>query len=161
VNRLLQSMRERSGCLYFERRTDGAALRAAMQQPGLMLGLLADQHAGDGRRVPFLGHDCSTSIAPAVFALRYQCRLHSAICYRVSLARWRVEVGPGIPTHEGGKPRPVESIMLDVNRAFESAVRRDPANWFWVHNRWKPPGKSRAVRLQERALKTAARLGQP
>ena len=28
--------------------------------------------------------------------------------------------------------------MLDVNRAFEVAVRRDPANWFWVHKRWKP-----------------------
>ncbi len=28
--------------------------------------------------------------------------------------------------------------MLDVNRAFEEAVRRDPANWFWVHKRWKP-----------------------
>ena len=27
--------------------------------------------------------------------------------------------------------------MLDVNRAFEMAVKRDPANWFWVHNRWK------------------------
>jgi lauroyl/myristoyl acyltransferase len=25
-----------------------------------------------------------------------------------------------------------------VNQAFEQAVRRDPANWFWVHNRWKP-----------------------
>jgi KDO2-lipid IV(A) lauroyltransferase len=31
--------------------------------------------------------------------------------------------------------------MLDVNRAFEAAVRRDPANWFWVHNRWKPAKK--------------------
>ena len=28
--------------------------------------------------------------------------------------------------------------MRDVNRAFEAAVRRDPANWFWVHSRWKP-----------------------
>jgi lauroyl/myristoyl acyltransferase len=27
--------------------------------------------------------------------------------------------------------------MRDVNRAFEAAVRRDPANWFWVHRRWK------------------------
>jgi len=27
--------------------------------------------------------------------------------------------------------------MLEVNRAFEAAVRRDPANWFWVHRRWK------------------------
>jgi KDO2-lipid IV(A) lauroyltransferase len=29
--------------------------------------------------------------------------------------------------------------MRDVNRAFEIAVRRDPANWFWVHKRWKIP----------------------
>jgi lauroyl/myristoyl acyltransferase len=29
--------------------------------------------------------------------------------------------------------------MRDVNSAFEKAVRRDPANWFWVHNRWKLP----------------------
>jgi len=28
--------------------------------------------------------------------------------------------------------------MRDVNHAFELAVKRDPANWFWVHNRWKP-----------------------
>jgi len=27
--------------------------------------------------------------------------------------------------------------MRDVNRALEAAVRRDPANWFWVHRRWK------------------------
>jgi len=27
--------------------------------------------------------------------------------------------------------------MRDVNGAFETAVRRDPANWFWVHRRWK------------------------
>jgi KDO2-lipid IV(A) lauroyltransferase len=33
------------------------------------------------------------------------------------------------------------AIMLDVNRAFEAAVRRDPANWFWVHNRWKARGQ--------------------
>jgi len=28
-----------------------------------------------------------------------------------------------------------------VNRAYETAIRRDPANWFWVHNRWKPAGR--------------------
>jgi len=139
LNRLMQDLRERSGCLYFERRTDGAALKAAMNQSGLMLGLLADQHAGNaGLRIPFLGHDCSTTSAPAVFALRYHCALHTGICYRVGLARWRIEAGPEIPTHEGGVPRSSEAIMRDVNLAFEAAVRRDPANWFWVHNRWKP-----------------------
>lgn len=139
LNRLMQNLRERSGCLYFERRTDGSALKAAMNRPGLMLGLLADQHAGDnGLRIPFLGHDCSTSSAPAVFALRYGCALHTGVCYRVGPARWRIEGGPEIPTRENGVARTAEAIMRDVNGAFETAVRRDPANWFWVHNRWKP-----------------------
>ena len=139
LNRLMQDLRERSGCLYFERRTDGADLKSAMNQSGLMLGLLSDQHGGDnGLRIPFLGHDCSTTSAPAVFALRYHCSLRTGICFRVGLARWRIEGGPEIPTHENGAPRSTEAIMLDVNRAFEQALRRDPANWFWVHNRWKP-----------------------
>jgi KDO2-lipid IV(A) lauroyltransferase len=147
LNRLLQEMRERSGCRFFERRTDGAALKAAMNGSGLLLGLLADQHAGNhGLRIPFLGYDCSTSSAPAVFALRYRCVLHTAICYRVGLGRWRIESGPEIPTQENGAVRSSEAIMRDVNRAFEQAVRRDPANWFWVHNRWKPARPPRSKR---------------
>jgi lauroyl/myristoyl acyltransferase len=147
LNRLLQSLRERSGCLFFERCTDGAALREAMNRHGIILGLLADQHAGrNGLRLPFLGRDCSTSAAPAVFALRYRCALHTAICYRVGPARWRIEAGSAIPTHEDGRPRSTADIMADVNRAFELAARRDPANWFWVHNRWKLLDRKDAAR---------------
>jgi lauroyl/myristoyl acyltransferase len=139
LNRLLQSLRNRSGCQFFERRTEGQALRIFMRGNGVMLGLLSDQHAGDaGLRLPFLGHDCSTSAAPAVFALRYSCALYTGICYRVGLARWRIEAGPEIPVCSNGEPRSTEAIMREVNNAFEAAVRRDPANWFWVHNRWKP-----------------------
>jgi lauroyl/myristoyl acyltransferase len=137
LNRLLQSLRERSGCLFFERRFDAPALRATMNQPAVMLGLLSDQ-SGGAVRGPFLGHDCSTTAAPAIFALRYRCALITGICYRVGLARWRVEAGAEIPTRENGRPRSTAAIMGDVNRAFEAAVRRDPANWFWVHRRWKP-----------------------
>ena len=138
VNRLMQSMRERSGCRFFERRTEASALKAAMSDTGLLLGLLADQHAGRGGvRVPFFGHECSTTLAPAVFALRYHCPLHTAICYRVGLGRWRIEADNEIPTIENGQPRSTEAITRDINAAFEIAIRRDPANWFWVHNRWK------------------------
>jgi KDO2-lipid IV(A) lauroyltransferase len=65
----------------------------------------------------------------------------TGICYRVGLAQWRIEAGAEIPTHENGQARTTMSIMSDINRAFEVAVRRDPANWFWVHNRWKALGK--------------------
>lgn len=139
LNRIMVSLRKSDNCRFYERRTEAAALKAAMSDTGLLLGLLADQHAGrNGLRLPFLGHDCSTSPAPAVLALRYNCPLHTAICYRIGLAKWQIEVGDEIPTRVNGVARTTEDIMRDVNRALEAAVRCDPANWFWVHKRWKP-----------------------
>jgi KDO2-lipid IV(A) lauroyltransferase len=145
LNRLLQSLRERSGCQYFERRFDAQALKAFMNQPSVIMGFLSDQSGGT-LRAPFLGHECSTTTASAVFALRYHCALITGICYRVGLARWRIEAGDEIPTRENGQPRSIAAIMGDVNRAFEAAVRRDPANWFWVHRRWKPAPRQSAAR---------------
>ena len=154
LNRLLQKVRERSGCLYFERRREMSALREAVRGGKIVVGFLADQHAGDrGLPVPFFGELCSTTTAPAVFALRYGCPLYVAICYRAGLGQWRIEVGPEIATHHNGKARSIEDITRDMNRAFEQAIRRDPANWFWVHERWKP-GKyrRRAVALQDQGV---------
>ena len=136
LNRLLVSLRKHSGCVFFERRTEGPLLRAAMSQGGMILGLMADQ-SSKGLRAPFLGHDCNTSLAPAVFALRYHTELYTSFCFRVGLAKWRLELGDKIATHENGRPRSSEDITRDVNRSLETAVRRDPANWFWVHRRWK------------------------
>jgi lauroyl/myristoyl acyltransferase len=136
MNRLLQRLRGQNGCLFFERRADGDKLRERMSRGGIMLGLLADQ-SSLGLRAPFLGHDCNTGLAPAVLALRYHARLYTVICYRIALAKWRIEWCDEIPTREHGEPRTADAIMRDVNRALEIAVRRDPANWFWVHRRWK------------------------
>jgi lauroyl/myristoyl acyltransferase len=147
LNRLLVALRERSGTLFFERRQDSGAMKAALREGGLTMSFLADQHAGDnGARLPFLGHECSTSTAPAVFALRYRCALHTAICSRTAPGRWRIELGPAIPTHKDGHARSVEAITTDVNAALEIAVRKDPANWFWVHRRWKPASRRQQAR---------------
>lgn len=142
LNRVLLKLREQSGCHYFERRQDAARLREFMSRPAVLVGILTDQHGGaKGIRGPFLGHDCSTTPAAPIFALRYDCELYTGVCERIGLARWRLELGEQIPTHENGKARPVEDMVRDINRELEQYVRRDPANWFWVHKRWKPPEK--------------------
>jgi KDO2-lipid IV(A) lauroyltransferase len=71
----------------------------------------------------------------------------------VELAKWEIEVGDEIPTRENGAPRSTADIMRDMNRAFEIAVRRDPANWFWVHRRWK--GCESKVQSPESKVKNA------
>lgn len=156
LNRFVQSLRQQSGCLFFERRSEVAALRTALSKGGMILGLLADQHAGrHGVQVPFFGQLCSTTAAPAVLALRYNCLLYTGACYRTGLGRWRIHAGERIRTLENGQPRSVESITLDINKALETAVRRDPANWFWVHNRWKPAEAGARNKLQSPAQETS------
>jgi lauroyl/myristoyl acyltransferase len=140
LNAILQRVRLQTGARFFERRTEARQLRDFLRKGNVMLGLLADQHAGDrGLWLPFLGHSCSCSAAPAIYALRYQTPLCVAVCYRTGLARWLVEICGLVPTHKNdGEPRTPEEITLEINRHYEAAIRRDPANWFWVHRRWKP-----------------------
>jgi len=138
LDNLLRKLRAKSGCLYFDRRMESEELKKLISSKRLMLGFLVDQNAGQGGiECNFLGVSCSTSRAPAVFALRYKCPLHTAICYRVGPEKWRIEIGPEIQTIKNGAPRSVFEITSDINQEFEKAVRADPTNWFWVHRRWK------------------------
>jgi KDO2-lipid IV(A) lauroyltransferase len=140
LDAMVQKLRASSGCIFYERRRDAAALKEALAKGGLFVGLLSDQHPNKGGvLVPFMGRECAATTAPAVLALRYDAPLFPVICYRMGLGKWTVEVGDEIALREGGGARGVEAITRDINRAFEAAVRRDPANWFWVHNRWKKP----------------------
>lgn len=141
LNTVLQRLRDLTGVWFIERHHAVQAVSQLFNQSKTILALFSDQHGGGkGLWLPFLGHHCSCSPAPAVIALRYKALLTMAICYRTDLARWRIEVGPVIPTHdEQGQERTIEAIILDVQREYEIAVRKDPANWFWVHRRWKPP----------------------
>ncbi len=140
LNRILLELRERSGAEFFERRSGAEPLRRALNAGKVVIALLSDQHGGDrGLWLPFLGHPASCNPAAALFALRYNAALRSAVCYRTGLARWRVEIEPEIPIRNAdGTARSVDEIQRDINHRLESAIRRDPANWFWVHRRWKP-----------------------
>ena len=140
----MRALRKTSDCLYFERRDEGPQLKKTMKRPSILLGLLADQHAGDGGvRLPVLGREASVSAAPAVMAKRYGCRLFPSACFRTGLGRWKLELGKEIPLRENGKYRNTEAITRDIITAQENYIRRDPANWFWVHNRWKARPKSK------------------
>jgi lauroyl/myristoyl acyltransferase len=151
LDQLLLSLRQHSGSTMYERRTGGDALKKAMSEGGRLLVLFSDQSVRDnGMELPFLGRSCWTTRAPAVMALRYKSALFVPICYRTGLGRWRIEVGEPIATHQDGSRRSVEALTRDMNTAFETAIRRDPANWFWVHNRWKPrPVSEPATRAAE------------
>lgn len=168
LNKIVKSLRNRSGCEFFERRSEVDQIKTALRRRGTILGLLADQHARGGVQAPFFGRPCATTAAPALFALRYDCSVNTAICYRVAPGRWRIEINESIPIRQNGGRRSKEEITQAINLDFEKAIRRDPANWFWVHDRWrlhKPPNallrllrrREKLKRKREDSLRRLAR----
>ena len=155
LERLILSLRNKSGAKFFDRRWEGGKLRSFMKRQGTITGLLADQSAGrSGLRLSFLGRPCSVTPAPAILALRYNLGLHGCFCRRLGLGRWEIELYPEIPTRLNGHARPVENIMSDINSLYESFILEDPANWFWVHNRWKNPDRAKKRGITADALET-------
>ncbi len=143
ANRVMEELRRRSDLSYFERKKDVNALKTRLREGGLALGILSDHHAGGGGIASqFMGHACSVTPAPVVLAMRYRAGLFSAVVYRTSLAHWTIEVGPEIPLRTEAGLRSVDEVTLEVQNILGDAVRRDPANWFWVHNRWRTNGRA-------------------
>jgi len=143
ANRALEEWRRFSRIRYYERCGELTQLKRELGRPQkLVLGLLADQHTGKGVPTMFLDRECLSSAAPALLALRYRLKLRTAICYRVGLARWRIEIGKSIPTAACSGPRSVPDITQEIQDVLGSAVRRDPANWLWAHRRWRRSGRA-------------------
>jgi lipopolysaccharide heptosyltransferase II len=114
-----------------------------------MVAVLVDQHAGDkGIWVPFFGRLASTTPFPAVLSKKTGARLLPVAITTIGLAKWRVEVGDFI-SDEGGR---LEELTHRMNLQLESQIVRNPADWFWVHDRWKTPSPNFLLRRYKRGI---------
>jgi len=132
----LRALRTRHGLTLFSRR-DGFNAPVAHARAGGIIGVLMDQHAGDGGAwVPFFGRLASTTMLPALIARRSRTAIVPCAVYTTGPARWRIQVSDPIESEPGES---VEALTARLNVALESMIRASPADWFWVHDRWKTP----------------------
>ena len=94
--------------------------------------LLFDVHVSRAPVIPFMGRPAHTSLAAAEMALRFDALL---IPYfgirRPDGLSFDVVVEEPIPH---GDPL---AMMTETTRRLEARIAADPAQWFWVHRRWK------------------------
>ena len=127
--------RARLGLALFERK-EGFAKACQFMREGGAVGVLMDQHAGDaGLWTPLFGRLASTSTLAATLALRTEAWIVPAAVYTAGVARWRCVIRGQMQPHG----QDVETITARINRMLEDQIREQPADWFWVHNRWKTP----------------------
>jgi KDO2-lipid IV(A) lauroyltransferase len=118
----------------------GVLLRRMRREPDLCVVMLPDQKS-DEVFVPFFGHVTGTVAGPAVIGMRTGAPIQPIFCVRESDDTHTIVLGDLIDTTVSGKT--AESIMCEINDAIEGMVRHYPAQWLWLHDRWKvkpPPG---------------------
>jgi KDO2-lipid IV(A) lauroyltransferase len=135
LDRILERFRGRVGVELIGKRNAIADIRDALRR-GHMVGVLLDQNASrrEGVFVPFFGVPASTSKGLALIALRTGAPVVPSFIYRTADGRHVAEFAPALPAPPDND---LEAYTRAFNEAIESAVRRNPGQWFWLHRRWK------------------------
>lgn len=131
----IRAARSRLGMELYERKT-GLLNAAQFVREGGAVGVMADQHAGDaGIWCPFFGRFASSSPFAATLTLRSHATLLCAAIYTERAGYWKMVVEQPVLS----QTEDVAVLTAELNLALEAQIRRSPADWFWVHNRWKTP----------------------
>src|SRR5437868_3897380 len=135
VDQHVRAARARFGLEVFER-SEGFGKVIELLRSGGAIGILCDQHAGDGGLwTPFFGRIASTTPLPALLARRTNAQVRAMAVNTNGFARWRAVVDPPVD----GQANSIELLTARINEIIEQQVRRAPEDWFWVHDRWKTP----------------------
>ncbi|MEY2562044.1 MAG: heptosyltransferase [Verrucomicrobiota bacterium] len=135
IDRDISQRRARTGSELFDR-SEGFHRPIELLRSGGLLGIFADQHAGDhGLWTPFFGRLASTTALPGLLAKRTGAVVMAAAVHTEGPARWRMIFTPRLDLPGDS----VNALTAKANQQIEQQIRRAPEDWLWVHNRWKTP----------------------
>lgn len=135
----LQKLRESTGAeMLLHRNVLPKLLRAVKQ--GRVVAALNDQYARRSRGVfvPFLGARASTSLGPALLALRSGAPIVPAYMMRIGPDHHRMVIRPPLETPDtGDRRKDAELLTARCNAALEEIIRAHPEQWMWSHRRFR------------------------
>ncbi len=136
LDALLQRNRVRGGLNVVSRDRAVTAIFRALKK-GHVVGLLVDQDTrGAGIAVPFFGLPARTPTGPAVLAHRAGAPIVPMAVHRLPDDTHLVSVRPPIRSF-GGTPEDVARTTSEYTAELEGFIRKAPAQWVWMHDRWK------------------------
>jgi KDO2-lipid IV(A) lauroyltransferase len=119
----------------------GSALRIfRLLKQGEIVALLNDQNAvrSEAVFVPFFGELASTNKAPAAIALKTGAPVIPVHNFRQPDGRYQIVAEPEIELiRTGDTEHDIEANTALFNRIIEGHIRTHPAQWLWVHKRWR------------------------
>lgn len=102
---------------------------------GRRIGILIDQKYNQGVEALFFGQPAMTSPAFIQLAKKFNCPLIPVRVERLPQAHFRVTIHPSLDISKDD-----DVLLKESHDLLESWIRQEPAQWLWLHKRWKNIG---------------------
>lgn len=139
VQSFITTQRESHGATMIGHRTVASSVLRALRLNGVVA-FLVDHNAlrSEALFLPFLGEEAAVNIGPALLAVR-----GNAEIWPITLLRdgndyaLFIQEPLDTTTLQGSREEKVRAAAQFYTTAMEKVIRAYPAQWFWMHNRWK------------------------
>ena len=142
LDRELARLRTRFGLRLIQKRAAAKEILKALRADEAVA-ILIDQSvvAREAVFVPFFGRTAATSPAVALFQQKTGAPVVPVFVWPEPGGRYRVEFEPAILAEEFAGDDATLRATTRFTAVTEAAIRRDPAAWLWMHDRWRtrPP----------------------
>lgn len=144
LNKYLYDVRQRKGQKIIDKKGASEQMEQIVRQ-GSTLCFIADQNAGKkGIFVDFFGRKASTYKSIGLLAIQYNLPIGVGVSRRVgNKFFFEIELARLImPEEWQDKDDPLLWVTAEYTKAFEDSIRKDPTQYWWIHNRWKTRPKN-------------------
>ena len=149
---LLVSYRESKGCRIVHKGGAMKQLLAALDR-GQLVGIVGDQASRQGVFVDFFGRPALFATGPFELARRKDALLLPAFIHRERGPFHRLVLEPPICLpQDGPADEAVRAGLTQFAEALARHIRQDPAQWLWMHRRWKRTPARRVLVLSDGKL---------
>ena len=137
IDKLLRKIRFDYGVGLIRKGNQGAKqCLKILNNKGGHIGMLIDQKMNDGISTNFFGESVKSPSAIAKFALKFNCPIIPAVCFRENSTNFRISYSKPISPDELKKIGNEKEIMNYLNKYVEIWIKEKPEQWIWFHNRW-------------------------
>jgi KDO2-lipid IV(A) lauroyltransferase len=137
VERLIREKRQKAGFGVIYSESAKVDVLEALSSKEIVA-ILIDQDAGSsGVFVDFFGRPASTTPSPIIFSLRTGAPIIPFYNIRKKDGSLRVMIEePFLLKRKGAIKSDIALNLGALTKKFEEVIRKNPDQWFWLHNRW-------------------------
>lgn len=139
LNKRVEEIRTRNGNRIIEKRRAMREILRSLDEKR-DVGILLDQNVSrkEGVFVDFFGEDACTNKGMALIALKTGTPVLPAFIHYEGDSKHVMEIGKEIElVRSGDKERDIVTNTAIFTKIIEDHIRKYPAEWLWLHRRWK------------------------